>query len=43
VERLHAQGASAPIGGTPEQMAADLQSEMKKLAKLVRLSGLQPE
>jgi tripartite-type tricarboxylate transporter receptor subunit TctC len=42
VERLHAQGASAPIGGTPEQMAADLESEMIKLANLVRLSGLQP-
>jgi tripartite-type tricarboxylate transporter receptor subunit TctC len=42
-ERLDFEGASQPIGGSPEQMAATLQSDMKKLSKLVQVSGLQPQ
>jgi tripartite-type tricarboxylate transporter receptor subunit TctC len=42
-ERLHAQGASAPIGGTPQQMAEAQTLQMEKLAKLMRLAGIQPE
>lgn len=42
-ERLDNEGASGPIGGSPEQMAMALESDMKKLARLVQLSGLQPQ
>jgi tripartite-type tricarboxylate transporter receptor subunit TctC len=42
-ERLDFEGASQPIGNTPEQMAATLQSDMKKLSRLVQVSGLQPQ
>jgi tripartite-type tricarboxylate transporter receptor subunit TctC len=42
-ERLEFEGASAPIGGSPEQMAAAIQADMKKLARLVQVSGLKPQ
>ncbi len=42
-ERLDFEGASEPIGNTPEQMAATIQSDMKKLTRLVQVSGLQPQ
>ena len=42
-ERLDFEGASQPIGNTPEQMAATIQTDMKKLAKLVQVSGLTPQ
>ena len=42
-ERLDFEGASAPIGGSPEQMAAAIQSDMKKLTRLVQVSGLTPQ
>jgi tripartite-type tricarboxylate transporter receptor subunit TctC len=42
-ERLDFEGASAPIGNTPAQMAATIQSDMKKLSQLVQVSGLKPE
>jgi tripartite-type tricarboxylate transporter receptor subunit TctC len=42
-ERLDFEGASQPIGGSPEQMAKTLQSDMKKLSELVKVSGLQPQ
>lgn len=42
-ERLDFEGASQPIGGSPEQMAAALQADMKKLTRLVQISGLTPQ
>src|SRR5688500_18812696 len=42
-QRLDFEGASEPIGNTPDQMAATVQSNMKKLVKLVQVSGLQPQ
>jgi tripartite-type tricarboxylate transporter receptor subunit TctC len=42
-ERLEFEGASAPVGGSPEQMAAAIQTDMKKLTRLVEVSGLKPQ
>ena len=42
-ERLDFEGASAPIGNSPEQMAATIRADMAKLAKLVQVSGLTPQ
>ena len=42
-ERLANEGASEPIGGSPQRMAAAIEADMKKLAGLVRLAGLQPQ
>ncbi|MDB5867400.1 MAG: hypothetical protein JWO70_5206 [Betaproteobacteria bacterium] len=42
-ERLDFEGASAPIGNSPEQMAATIRADMAKLAKLVEVSGLKPQ
>jgi tripartite-type tricarboxylate transporter receptor subunit TctC len=42
-ERLANEGASEPIGGSPQQMASALEGDMKKLARLVQISGLQPQ
>ncbi len=42
-ERLEFEGASEPVGGSPEEMAAVLATEMKKLSQLAQLSGLQPQ
>ena len=42
-ERLDFEGASEPVGNTPQQMAATIQSDMKKLMKLVQVSGLTPQ
>ena len=42
-ERLDFEGASAPIGNSPEQMAATIRSDMTKLTKLVEVSGLKPQ
>jgi tripartite-type tricarboxylate transporter receptor subunit TctC len=42
-ERLDFEGASAPIGNSPEQMAATIRSDMQKLTRLVEVSGLKPQ
>ena len=42
-ERLDFEGASQPIGNMPEQMAATIHVDMKKLAKLVQVSGISPQ
>lgn len=42
-ERLDFEGASEPIGNSPEQMAATIRSDMAKLTKLVEISGLKPQ
>ena len=42
-ERLDFEGASEPIGNTPEQMAATIRADMKKLVKLAEVSGLKPQ
>lgn len=42
-ERLEFEGASQPVGGSPEHMAETIQSDMKKLTKLVEVSGLKPQ
>jgi tripartite-type tricarboxylate transporter receptor subunit TctC len=42
-ERLDFEGASQPIGNTPEQMAAAVKADVGKLAKLVRAAGLTPQ
>jgi tripartite-type tricarboxylate transporter receptor subunit TctC len=42
-ERLDFEGASEPIGNSPEQMAATIRADMAKLAKLVEVSGLKPQ
>jgi tripartite-type tricarboxylate transporter receptor subunit TctC len=42
-ERLEFEGASEPVGGSPEEMAAVLATEMKKLSQLAQLSGIQPQ
>lgn len=39
-ERLDREGASDPIGNRPEQMAATIEADMKKLAKLVQTAGV---
>lgn len=38
--RLEREGASEPIGNTPEQMAATIRSDMQKLGKLVKAAGV---
>jgi len=42
-ERLDFEGASAPIGNNPDQMAATILADMKKLTRLVQVSGLTPQ
>ena len=42
IERLNALGA-APAGGTPEQFAALIRSEIPKYAKIVSASGAQAD
>ena len=42
-QRLEREGASDPIGNTPEQMAATLRTDMAKLTKLVRTAGVAPQ
>jgi len=42
-ERLEFEGASEPLGGSPEEMAAVLAHEMKKLSQLAQLSGIQQQ
>jgi tripartite-type tricarboxylate transporter receptor subunit TctC len=42
-ERLDREGAGTPIGNRPEQMAATIQADMKRLSKLVLASGLTPQ
>jgi tripartite-type tricarboxylate transporter receptor subunit TctC len=39
-ERLDREGASDPIGNRPEQMAATIEGDMKRLAKLVQAAGV---
>jgi len=38
--RLERDGASDPIGNTPEQMAATIRADMQKLGKLVKAAGV---
>ncbi len=42
-QRLEREGASAPIGNTPEQMAATLRADMLKLTKLAKSAGVEPQ
>ncbi len=42
-QRLEREGASDPIGNTPEQMAATLRADMEKLTKLARAAGVEPQ
>lgn len=42
-QRLDREGASDPIGNSPQQMAATLNADMQKLARLVKASGVQPQ
>lgn len=42
-QRLEREGASEPIGDTPEQMAAAVRAEMAKLTRLVKTAGVEPQ
>jgi tripartite-type tricarboxylate transporter receptor subunit TctC len=42
-KRLEFEGASNPIGNSPEQMAATLRTDMEKLARLVKAAGIPPQ
>ena len=42
-QRLEREGASEPIGDTPEQMAAAVRADMAKLTKLVKAAGVEPQ
>jgi tripartite-type tricarboxylate transporter receptor subunit TctC len=42
-KRLEFEGASDPIGNSPEQMAATLRTDMEKLARLVKAAGIPPQ
>lgn len=42
-QRLDREGASDPIGNSPQQMAATLSADMQKLARLVKAAGVQPQ
>jgi tripartite-type tricarboxylate transporter receptor subunit TctC len=39
--RLEREGASEPIGNTPDQMAATIRLDMEKLGKLVKAANIQ--
>ena len=41
--RLDREGCSDPIGGTPETTLQVLRSEVEKLAKLVKVAGIEPQ
>jgi tripartite-type tricarboxylate transporter receptor subunit TctC len=41
--RLDREGCSDPIGGTPEATLQVLRSEVEKLAKLVKVAGIEPQ
>lgn len=42
-KRLEFEGASEPIGNSPEQMAATLRADMEKLAKVAKAAGIEPQ
>ena len=41
--RLEQEGASDPIGNSPEEMAKFIRADMEKLAKLVKAAGIEPQ
>ena len=41
-ERLAAQGLE-PVGGTPEQFAAYITSEVAKWSKVIKVAGITPD
>ncbi|MBM3358016.1 MAG: tripartite tricarboxylate transporter substrate binding protein [Betaproteobacteria bacterium] len=42
-QRLEREGASEPIGNTPEQVAATIRADMEKLTRLVKVAGVEPQ